>query len=101
LLTASLCALGIAACAGIVLPRPSEADLPAAQLVSPEATLATLHEGRSRYLASCAACHQAYAPASRSDVEWRHEVAEMSARAHLSSDDQRLILTYLETYARR
>jgi mono/diheme cytochrome c family protein len=56
----------------------------------------TLATGRERYASKCGGCHPLYAPASRTDAEWEHEVTEMRDRARLADDDVRAILAYLQ-----
>jgi len=56
----------------------------------------TLVAGRHRYIAKCGGCHPLYAPASRTDAEWEHAVAEMRELARLTEEDFRAILAYLQ-----
>jgi len=67
----------------------------------PEATRERLESGRQTYTLRCGACHETYAPASRSPTEWEWSVAEMSERAGLAGERQKIVLEYLQTFAQR
>jgi len=89
-------ALGLAACAASAPPTVTAGDA-----ARSGASVAELEHGRSLYMARCSACHLPVAPRSKPASEWPGHVAEMRTRAHLTSDEARLVTSYLVTVASR
>lgn len=98
LVLTSLAALA-PACTSAV-PQVTPPDLARAQERDPSVSEADLQRGRTLYLSRCTGCHAPFSPASRDLDAWRHDVAEMRTLAGLDADQERLILVYLETFAR-
>lgn len=88
------------ACASPVLPTVDAPALERAQRLVPETTLDRLELGRRTFSQRCGACHDAYDPRTRTPAQWDHAVAQMSPRAHLDPERQRLVLEYLYAFAR-
>lgn len=91
--------LVLAACAGAV-PELTADDASWATLRWPDASPATLADGRRLYLRRCAGCHQLYPPADFAPEAWPAVLARMAAPAHLRPDEAAKIERYLVTAAR-
>jgi mono/diheme cytochrome c family protein len=91
----------VAGCAG-GLPEPTPAHVAAAQASAPDATLADLSRGRSRYQAKCGSCHALRDPTQAPAEGWQHEIDEMRTRQGvvLSAGEARDILLYLDAVSR-
>lgn len=92
-------ALGLGACSSAV-PQVTDADLTRAQGRDPSVSEADLQHGRTLYLSRCTSCHAPFSPASRDVEAWQNDVAKMRTLAGLDAGQERLILLYLETFAR-
>jgi hypothetical protein len=49
-------------------------------------------------LNKCVRCHQLYDPASYSDADWTAWMGKMSRKAHLKSDQTKLLSRYFEAF---
>jgi cytochrome c5 len=88
-----------AACARVVMPRPTTADAVRAESRWPGTSLADLEHGRSLYLNRCTACHQPVSPGAVPPDEWPMHVNEMRERAHLDAEEADVVIRYLVTMA--
>lgn len=61
----------------------------------PEASEASLSQGRTTFLSHCGRCHDHPDPARHDEKEWTYYVREMSPRAQLDADEQRDMLRFL------
>lgn len=52
------------------------------------------------YRSKCAACHRAYAPASRDRAAWAEVLSKMAPRAKLTEAERAAVLEYLQSNAR-
>ncbi|HEY6728388.1 MAG TPA: hypothetical protein VI197_30465 [Polyangiaceae bacterium] len=93
-------ACGAVACGVTSAPEPRQADVVRIEQQFPGTTLAELERGRTIYLSRCTSCHAPVVPSSFSAQRWPLEVKEMSARAHLGSDEP-LVIKYLVAQALR
>jgi hypothetical protein len=88
-------------CAARVPPAVSAADVAWAQQRWPEVSHQDLERGRSLLQSKCGgSCHLPPSPGDQSATAWPRHVAEMSVRAGLTIDSQRLLEQYLVTLAR-
>lgn len=55
--------------------------------------------GERLYRAHCAACHRLRDPAKRTRQAWAEAVERYGPRAHLSPEERRLVLGYLQAHA--
>jgi cytochrome c5 len=86
-----------AGCAG--LPHPTPADLVRAKARYPDATQASLEEGRSAFVTDCSGCHALPLPKVHAPAEWPAVVRDMAERGDLSKRDRVLIEQFLVTLA--
>ena len=98
----ALLALTIVACSPKVLTTPSQADVNRASSMFPDYTLAELNEGKSLYMAKCGTCHSLKNPLSKTVLEWKNIVPEMTKKANKNKKNidpktQDAILKYLVT----
>ena len=100
LLVAALCGAAVA-CARVVLPIATPADVARAGERWPGTTASELARGRSLYAGHCGSCHRPVAPESRAAEEWPAHVHEMQGQAKLSDEQARLVVRYLVTMAGR
>jgi hypothetical protein len=56
--------------------------------------------GRKIYYAKCAKCHKFYDPKQYSDEEWNMWMEKMKKKAKLSDEQERMLLTYIDTTLR-
>jgi cytochrome c len=56
--------------------------------------------GRKIYYAKCAKCHKFYDPKQYSDEEWNMWMGKMKKKAKLSDEQERMLLTYIDTTLR-
>lgn len=96
----AIAALSAGSCTTSTLPHISDADVARAQSMWPEASRTSLERGRALYRTRCSACHEPFVPATRSRATWEHVLTEMGPRAHLDAEETRLVMSYLETFAR-
>ena len=89
------------ACARIVMPHPTLLDEQRAGARWPGITIAELTRGRELYVGRCSVCHQPVLPSQIAAEAWPRHVAEMSERAHLSGEEQRLVVAYVVSMASR
>ena len=94
-LSALACAALCLACAPSL---PVASALDAARAAS---SVEQLNAGRALYVAKCTGCHSAHPPAQFAATEWPAHVADMSADAKLTHEDEAVITRYLVTFARR
>jgi hypothetical protein len=52
---------------------------------------------RKLYLGRCAKCHKLYDPAGYSDSGWASWMVKMNKKAHLNSDQAKLLARYLDS----
>ncbi len=52
--------------------------------------------GAQVWSANCGRCHNLRQPRERSDLQWQTIVHQMRVRAHLTGEEQRLILAFLK-----
>jgi cytochrome c553 len=91
-MVAAVAVLTFGACA-TAIPHLSQQQLSWAQGQWPSADRESLEHGRSLYVTRCSACHAAPPP---SEVDEDELVAEMADRAHLSSQEQELVVRFLQ-----
>ena len=91
-MAAAALALTFGACA-TAIPHLSQQQLSWAQEKWPGVELAGLEHGRSLYVTRCSACHEAPYPA---DIEAEQLLGEMANRAHLSAEEQALVIRFLD-----
>ena len=89
----------LVACAAGTIPVATQADAERAAASRPATTLAELEQGRAIYLKRCSGCHRPVAPDSIAADVWPAQVAKMKDRAHLTPDEEQLVLLYLTTLA--
>jgi hypothetical protein len=94
---AGLLALGIG-CVGS-LPRPTPLQAQRAATRWPDATLETLQEGRTLYVARCSACHSLHLPSEYPADKWVGFVEEMASDAKLSAEQKERVIQYLVSAA--
>jgi cytochrome c5 len=91
----------VAACARRVPPPASPADVSWAQRTWPTASAEDLEHGRRLVQSKCGgACHRPPMPLDQPASEWPRHIAEMSVRAGLTPETERLVEMYLVTLAR-
>jgi hypothetical protein len=78
-------------------PLPTQADLPRAREIDPDADLARLELGRRRFIAKCAGCHELPAASDLAPEEWPEELDVMGKKAKLRAEDRQAIELYLRT----
>ncbi len=83
-------------CTGTGAPPATAADAARAG-----ASLASLEDGRTLYMAHCSSCHTPPSPSSQAVSAWPGHVDEMQTRAHLSNTEASLVKQYLVTVASR
>ena len=76
---------------------PTEQDLILAPVHGSGSDLASLNKGYNLYVNKCGACHYLYRPAKFEAEKWKRDMPEMSERAKITKEEQRLILNYLLT----
>lgn len=54
-----------------------------------------LLRGRELYVQKCGSCHSLYLPGMYSEPEWEGYLLNMADRAHLTAEEQKLILQFL------
>lgn len=86
-------------CAG--LPHATAEDVSRAKTLYPDATSASLEEGRAAFVADCSGCHNLPLPSEHAPEEWPEVVKLMAGRGHLSVHDRVLIEQYLVTVSDR
>jgi mono/diheme cytochrome c family protein len=69
--------------------------IPDQSVVTADATLEQLNEGRKLYIENCSSCHVLYAPGKYKREEWQVQVDEMQERSHIKLEQKNLILKYL------
>jgi mono/diheme cytochrome c family protein len=84
--------LAFGACA-TAIPHLSQQQVTLAQQKWPGVEAESLEHGRSLYVTRCAACHEAPRPA---DLEATALIGEMAERAHLSAEEQQLVMQFVE-----
>lgn len=92
-LLATLLCVVLSGCAGIA--HPSDADVARAQARWPEATQASLEEGRRLYVTRCSNCHPLHKPSEYTTARWDTLLTKMAPRAHLSDAQKEQIRAYL------
>lgn len=83
------------ACATQRLPEPTETMVTAAIAIHPEATLASLTQGRQLTLDHCAGCHRPPRPSATQDPGWAETLYVMQEKSELNDADTALIELYL------
>ena len=83
--------LAVALALGCASPSPGPGR---ATPASPDAA------GERLYRAHCAACHRLRDPGEQTRERWAWALERYGARAHLSKEEGRLVLGYLESHAR-
>lgn len=89
--------LPIALLAGCGKPPPEVTPglIVRAQARWPDATEATLVQGRTTFLTHCGRCHDHPDAARHDEAGWIYYMREMSPRAQLDADGQRDVLRFL------
>ncbi|HMT74840.1 MAG TPA: hypothetical protein PKA77_12290 [Chitinophagaceae bacterium] len=90
-----LCSLviSIAACTATQHLQPADADLALAQQRVPGITITELKNGYKLYINKCSACHKLHNPNEYTAVKWKPILAEMFAKAKLTEDDSKLLIS--------
>ena len=83
------------------LPHPTEADVRLARASWPDASLASLEQGRSSFANVCSGCHALPQVHLHTAGEWPKVVREMADRAELDPDEARVIEEFLVTFSQR
>jgi hypothetical protein len=86
-------------CGASPIPEPTTEDAARAATQWPKATQASLEQGRSLYIQSCAGCHPLHRPVEKSPAEWPSILDTMAPRAGLKDAQRQLIEHYLVTVA--
>jgi mono/diheme cytochrome c family protein len=91
----ALCGVILGACANN--PGSAFPTAEALAAVSPgrEGEIATLNRGRKIFTTACTECHVARPIAGYSVAQWRHRIAQMAPRAHLSPEERAALESYL------
>lgn len=92
--------LALGSCVTTSLPRIDEDAVERARETFPDITAERLESGRRTFSRRCGACHEPFHPSTRTRAGWEHAVAEMSPRAGLDPERQKLVLEYLITFSR-
>ncbi|MFN3341560.1 MAG: hypothetical protein ACK40M_02625 [Flavobacteriales bacterium] len=79
----------------------TETDATRANELFPGTTLADLQKGKLIYDANCGKCHKLHQPDSRSVDSWTKIVPPMSRKAKVGPEDEKLILRYVVTMAKK
>ena len=69
--------------------------IPDQSVVTADASLEELNEGRKLYIENCSSCHILYAPGKYKREEWQVQADEMQERSHINLQQKNLILKYL------
>lgn len=80
---------------GKPLPEVSPGLVVRAQARWPEASEATLIQGRTTFLSHCGRCHEHPDPARHDERGWTYYVREMAPKAQLDAQQQRDVLRFL------
>ena len=86
-------------CAAIPPPLVTPAHVKWADATWPDATLASLDEGRTLLLRKCNDCHNTPTMSQETPAKWPDKIEEMGQRAHLKPTDIELIKRYVVTAA--
>ena len=86
-------------CAAIPPPLVTPAHVQWADATRPDATLASLDQGRTLLLRKCNDCHNTPAINLETPATWPGKIDEMGERAHLKPTDIELIKRYVVTAA--
>lgn len=79
------------------VPETTMAEAPTADIESGQAELREpVRGGAQVWSANCGRCHNLRPPRERSDRQWEAIVHQMRVRAHLTGEEQRLILAFLK-----
>ena len=85
----------LAACLIAYLPEPDDVMVAAAAAQFPDATVATLAEGRALVLDRCSGCHAAPGPADVRDPDWPEVFPAMVEEAELTATEAERVRAYL------
>jgi mono/diheme cytochrome c family protein len=83
-------------CAG-ALPPVTPSLVARATSRWPDTGAAELHHGRRLYVDHCAGCHSLVMPQARTPEAWPNVIKQMTVRARLRPEQERLVLRYLES----
>jgi cytochrome c5 len=93
--------LFVVACGTTKMVAPSQTDVDRGKDNFPGLSLAQLTEGQQLYTQYCNKCHPYKKPGSRTAMEWKHEIPEMSAKANhkfgdvINASQEEAILRYV------
>jgi hypothetical protein len=74
---------------------PTEAQLIAAKVKYPNATMETLKQGHDLYYGTCTRCHGAKDIATRSEENWPGIIDRMSKKAGITDTEKEAVLNYV------
>ena len=73
-------------------------ELAIAQKTNPTITLVDLNAGRAIYFNQCTQCHKVYDIPKFSERKWKHEIDDMSPKAHLTDAQKTTLSNYILSY---
>lgn len=76
-------------------PESETALLDIAKKTWPNATAASLAQGKTIYTTKCNTCHGLKPIVGRSEESWKHEIKSMAPKAKLTAEETELLSQYL------
>jgi cytochrome c5 len=95
LVTGIACALMALACAGKLLPEPSEGQAAYATKSGTPSTVSTLDQGRDLYILKCDKCHALPSVQDHTPEKWDKIMTKMKVEAALTAREDYLVRTYV------
>jgi cytochrome c5 len=94
--------IAVVSCTATKTIAPTQADVDAAQVSFPGATMADLTKGKALYEENCGLCHTLHAPAAFAVEAWHSIVPGMVQQVNqnqmkIDANGERLILMYVTT----
>jgi hypothetical protein len=89
------CALLALACAGKLLPEPSEGQAALATRSGKPSTVSSLEQGRALYIQKCDRCHSLPSVQDHSPEKWDRILNRMKTEAALTPREDYLVRTYV------
>jgi hypothetical protein len=89
------CALLAFACAGKLLPQPSEGQAAFATRSGKPSTVGTLEQGRALYIQKCDKCHALPSVQDHSPEKWDRIMNKMKVEAELTPREDYLVRAYV------